>query len=635
MAKLHALLVGINEYKHLQSLTGCEGDIDRVNTTLQKYWGDSLASAPTILKSDEATRENLIDTFRRTFESDEINDGDIGLFYFSGHGGQEMAAEYFSKDSHTNFLENLACHDSELSTGANFIADKELRYLIYNATKKGLNLVTIFDCCHAGGNTRGIDAEPKIRKRLAPKVAQREWDQFIFAGTDVTEAMVKAQPIDDIIPEGRHIQIAACEAKQSAIEIEGQGGVFTSGLMDLISDFGGKINYYELNNQLQSYVRKRVSDQDPQLYIYTGPPSQSNRVELLQSKLFTDFLSNGISKRPLTTEIYYNSTKREWILNAGGVYGVSKKWKGQPQRIPVYAQDDLLGYMSIAKIHAGFSVLKNDEDIDIIKRENYTSRIPSMLGTNLSVDVSGLDNADMTDMEEKVLEADNMTIAVDESSADVCVHSDPNGLFLVNCNDTKPLSALQSGPDKVAQIIRQLSAVKKWQFVKNIHDPNNTLPQDCLRIEYRNGNEVKPFTDRFKFPVGEPFSLEVHNTLDQPLYLSSIYLSSLFEIMPLTREKVIQLENTQPWVQRFNSVTPESFIEEFNWREEPLHILFIASTEPFNIELLIQAGLTPPSKVGNEERTRGLSFEPVATSLDGWMTRLVRCVIPNPKYNDS
>jgi len=379
-------------------------------------------------------------------------------------------------------------------------------------------------------------------------------------------------------------------------------------------------------------VRKRVSDQDPQLYIYTGPPSQSDRVELLQNKLFTDFLSNGISKRPLTTEIYYNSTKREWILNAGGVYGVSKNWRGQPQRIPVYAQDDLLGYMSIAKIHAGYSMLKNDEDIDIIKRENYTSRIPSMLGTNLSVDISDIDPIDKEEMEMHVKEADNINIAGDGISADICVRSHPNGLFLSTWNDSKPLSALQSGLDKASQVLQQLSTVKKWQFVKNIRNTNNELPQDCLSIEYRNGDEVKPFTDGFKFPVGEPFSLEVHNTLDQPLYLSSIYLSSLFEIMPLTREKVIQLENTKPWVQRFNSVTPEPFIEEFNWPEEPLHILFIASTEPFNIELLIQAGLTPPSKIGYEERTRGLSFEPVATSLDGWMTRIVRCVIPNLKY---
>lgn len=632
MATLHALLVGINEYKHLQSLTGCEGDIDRVNATLQKYWGDSLAGAPTILKSSEATRQNLIDSFRRTFESDGIQEGDIGLFYFSGHGGQEMAAEYFSKDSHTDLLENLACHDSELSTGANFIADKELRYLIHHATKRGLNLVTIFDCCHAGGNTRGILPEAKIRKRLAPKVAQRNWDQFIFAGTDLTEEMVKAQSIDDIIPEGRHIQIAACEAKQSAIEIEDEGGVFTSGLMDLISDFGGKINYYELNNQLQSYVRKRVNDQDPQLYIFTGPPSQSDRVEMLQAKLFTDFLSNGVSKRPLTTEIYYDSTKREWILNAGGVYGVTKNWKGQPQRIPVYAQDDLLGYMSIAKIHAGYSVLKNDEDIDVIKRENYASRIPSLLGTNLSVYLSDLDSVDKTDMAGKIEETDNISIAGEEASADICVHSTPNGLFLANCGNTKPLSAIQSGSEKSTQILKQLSAVKKWQFVKNIQNPNSELSQDCLRIEYRNGDEVKPFEEGFKFPINEPFSLEVHNTLDQPLYLSSIYLSSLFEIMPLTREKVIELENTKPWVQRFNSVTPEPFIEEFNWPEEPLHLLFIASTEPFNIELLIQAGLTPPSKVGFDRQTRGLSFEPEATLLDGWMTRIVKCRIPNSKY---
>jgi hypothetical protein len=454
----------------------------------------------------------------------------------------------------------------------------------------------------------------------------------VFASDSLTEEMAKSHSIDLLIPEGQHIQIAACHATQSAIEIEGQGGVFTSGLMDLLKDFGGKINYYELNNQLQSYVRKRVNDQDPQLYIFTGPPEHSGRVELLQKKLFTDFLNDGISKRPLSTEIYYNSTKREWILNAGGVYGVTKDWQGQPQRIPVYDMDDLLGYMSIDSIHAGFSVLKNNEDIDIIKRLNYSSKIPSLLGTQLSVCLSVDNEAGALELKRQITEAENIDATEDPTVADICVRGDSNGIFLTNSIDEKPLSAIQTGNKKASQILKQLHTVKKWQFVKNIQSANSKLSQDCLRIEYVNGEIVKPFEDGFEFPIDQAFSLEVHNTLEQPLYLSTIYLSSLFEIMPLTREKVIELDNTKPWVQRFKSVTPEPFITEFNWEAEPLHILFIASTEPFNIELLIQPGLTPPSKVDMDRQTRGLSIQPRATTVDGWMTRLVRCRIPNPDF---
>jgi hypothetical protein len=77
-----------------------------------------------------------------------------------------------------NKLEGIVCYDSitEEESGT-LLADKELRYLIHQIATKNEqgeakagspHIVTIFDCCHSGENTRNAGIEEETFSEKAP-----------------------------------------------------------------------------------------------------------------------------------------------------------------------------------------------------------------------------------------------------------------------------------------------------------------------------------------------------------------------------------------------------------------------------------------------------------------------------------
>src|SRR6185369_11131982 len=92
---IYALLVGINNYPdpHHQ-LRGCVNDIRALEEYLNgRIDGSGFQFFPKVLLDKEATREALIDGFRTHLK--KAGRGDTALFYFAGHGSQEIAAEEF------------------------------------------------------------------------------------------------------------------------------------------------------------------------------------------------------------------------------------------------------------------------------------------------------------------------------------------------------------------------------------------------------------------------------------------------------------------------------------------------------------------------------------------------------------
>ena len=193
--KLYALIVGIDEYlTHIPitnscrfgRLGGCVNDATNVFNYLQSESGFELH--PLFLKNNEATKSNVIDGFRNHLSQAQA--GDVALFYYSGHGIQEEADTNLWPTETDGRLESLVCYNED---GNNcLIADKELRYLIHlvaNGTvekpkEKSPHLVTIFDCCHSGDNTRNGDFFKKKNKTLERRIScvarQRSWEGFTF-----------------------------------------------------------------------------------------------------------------------------------------------------------------------------------------------------------------------------------------------------------------------------------------------------------------------------------------------------------------------------------------------------------------------------------------------------------------------
>ena len=86
MARIHALLVGINEDVAVTQRHGCVADVTAVETLLRsRVAADTLSML--VLRDDKATRAGIIDGFRTHLK--QAVAGDIALFYYCGHGSEE------------------------------------------------------------------------------------------------------------------------------------------------------------------------------------------------------------------------------------------------------------------------------------------------------------------------------------------------------------------------------------------------------------------------------------------------------------------------------------------------------------------------------------------------------------------
>ncbi len=164
---LYALLVGINEYPEgVPALYGCVNDINAFETYLHGRVDKGEVDLHLLKLTDtQATRQGIIDGFRQHLK--KAGPQDVALFYYSGHGSQELAPEEFRPIEPDLMNETLVCWDSRIPDGHD-LADKELALLIAEVEEKSPHFVIIMDCCHSGS------AHARCRSSLLPS-ARRRW----------------------------------------------------------------------------------------------------------------------------------------------------------------------------------------------------------------------------------------------------------------------------------------------------------------------------------------------------------------------------------------------------------------------------------------------------------------------------
>src|SRR6187402_875878 len=88
-----ALVVGINDYTHVQELRGCVTDAVAIAAMLARHAdGSPNFPTPRVMRSDEGliTRNQLRQSVVELFQ----DDAEIALFYFSGHGHIDSVGGY-------------------------------------------------------------------------------------------------------------------------------------------------------------------------------------------------------------------------------------------------------------------------------------------------------------------------------------------------------------------------------------------------------------------------------------------------------------------------------------------------------------------------------------------------------------
>ncbi|MCQ2191829.1 MAG: WG repeat-containing protein [Paludibacteraceae bacterium] len=138
--QLHLMAVGVSDYTQadLKLQNAAKDAQDFVNTIknlgLQQY--DRLASA-TLITNAEATDRNIKRNLSQLVN--KVNQGDVILLFFSGHGAKEGSDTYFlSVNAESNDLFSTAVNFDDIKTATRRLKDKKCRIIVF------------MDACHSG-----------------------------------------------------------------------------------------------------------------------------------------------------------------------------------------------------------------------------------------------------------------------------------------------------------------------------------------------------------------------------------------------------------------------------------------------------------------------------------------------------
>ncbi|KAK0451584.1 hypothetical protein EV421DRAFT_1044539 [Armillaria borealis] len=237
-----ALVIGIDEYEcgEYGNLLAAVADADR----FQDYLLEDLQTPREhiiSLRNGQATRKAIIDGFKSLIYNPGIVQGMAAvIIYYSGHGAvAPKPDEWTDWQTYDNEIEMLCPTDIGIldinDKVVEGIPDRTISELLLElATAKGNNITLILDCCHAAGINRGMQPAdiPNARSRriLNPPRLSASGDSTMLSrgssGVKVTSGF--SGSLWD-----SHVLLAACNRRQSAWEVDGQG-LFTRALLKIM-----------------------------------------------------------------------------------------------------------------------------------------------------------------------------------------------------------------------------------------------------------------------------------------------------------------------------------------------------------------------------------------------------------------
>ncbi len=641
--KLYGLFAAVNDYQYISGLTGCRNDADNLHQYLKKATkAQGMEIVDLKLYDSNATKNNLKNKILSHLG--QAGKEDICLFYFAGHGGQEIANDAFLKHESDGKLEVLACYDSDLQKQGSFLADKELRYLIrqlYEQTEA--QIITIFDCCHSGTNTRST----QVVRRLMSDAVGRNWEDFIFSKKIKAKTVKEAFDLETVLPQGKHLHLAACEAHQQAQELVNIGGVFTSNLVNILEQTKGKISY----RGLVSAIRKKIPtsyEQNPQLYAKGD-----------KQFIFQDFLGGITSHQRLVGKLNFDTTAAVWVLDIGALQGIKKSNLDLNLEI-LGANNKPIGKAIIDKVLLDKTEVLIPSNMKLKLDEIYKVSISGLVVDKLSICPMG-EKAGMNKITEYFRQnhrkIEGVQLVNNQALADYLVKA-IDGTYQI-CLPSNGLTVTENvdGYDKLSTLINYLEQIAYWTFIKNLKNENvpesESLPvkssvfltdtdgvkEDSLDIE-----KNKLTTQYDSIPVqGQPtinLKIKLTNDTNQPYYCALLFLSQDFGIInDFVEGQTIRLEPKAIQWAEYNdekviTLGQEDYIKHYNWPKETSYLKLIISQDFFDISKLVMEALPAPEVT----RTMGIQQRGIQkinrVTPPEWMSQLITLELENPYYDE-
>lgn len=179
-----ALLIGINEYQLLPSLTTAVDDVESIAGILSDDYGF------TTKEMFNPTRNEIIKELSKL--RSEIESNDKLLIYFAGHG-------WLDEEADEGYWLPI---DAERSNPANWISNSMIT--TYLRAIRARHLLVIADSCYSGTLTRGLDLTPK-RSNYFERVSSMKSRTVITSGG--------LEPVTDSGGTGNHSIFASAMMK--------------------------------------------------------------------------------------------------------------------------------------------------------------------------------------------------------------------------------------------------------------------------------------------------------------------------------------------------------------------------------------------------------------------------------------
>ncbi len=263
MAK-KALLVGINDYREINDLSGCINDVTNIRDILLKYYGFAVPDIRVLVNS-RATKANILARLKWLVTG--AKKGDALVFHYSGHGTRVRDRNGDELKDHMD--EAICPWDTNWDGG--LILDDDL-YNIFEGLKTGVSFEVILDSCHSGTGTREIMAMKEMKIRFLPPpmdIECRNEESLKVRNFGMKEAIKKLN----------HVLWSGCKSSQTSADAligNSFNGAFTYYFCKHIRNAQGKINRGDLIKRVRASLKHEQYSQVPQLETYS--PAIENKI---------------------------------------------------------------------------------------------------------------------------------------------------------------------------------------------------------------------------------------------------------------------------------------------------------------------------------------------------------------------
>ncbi|MGF1523202.1 MAG: caspase family protein [Leptolyngbyaceae cyanobacterium] len=682
MPTFYALLVGINQYPEpIPPLIGCTNDV----AAMAAYLRVQVAAAGMqlqlcILKNEEATREQLIQTFQSHLGQAGANDQ--VLFAYSGHGSRASAPPELAQLGSDRLNETLVCWDSRLADGWD-LADKELASLIAEVAAKGPNITVILDCCHSGSGSRQMNIRYVAPDRRPRPITSYHLGQLPQSQRSVSSlhSFDSAQdrpphapplPLPTSFPQGRHVLLAACRDVQTAKEYNAkERGVFSYFMHETLKQAKGPLTYREVFKHTQALITAaQVPNQTPQLEAVEAADLD---LPFLGFGKRDSSIGLGGSKGYFT--VAYNPTYSGWVMDAGAIHGIPAPTVQETTRLALLPSDrpvalslaDAVGEATVLEVLPQLSRLAITENPALPESTVYRAIVTTLPLARRGVLLTGKEVGIRLLQDQLAVAGPKetpslyVTAVANAEAADLQVAA-INGAYQISQIDSPTIISEWAGfTGAIAYtVITHLEHIARWLTVADLTSSlTSQIPPNAIKLDILQADTVldaDPIVLQYQHQAGRwqqpTFRLRLTNTSELPLFCALLDLTQRYAISP------IGFEAGGVWLQPgettwalggqplYASVPKELWLQGITEYQDIFKL--IACTAEFDARILAQGNLNAPqtrktdlmlpdtrpstlNQLMRRIQTREISAEPEDdTVFDDWQTQQVKVMTVRP-----